>query len=182
MNTTHRTMRLATALLAAAAFALLSIGAESCETDSGGGEETTATDSSGGSVHDRVRASLQDAEGSVEDPEIKEVDFVGDVVNVTAATPEGGFEGASTQDIDWQAQAIFTAIYDDTGFDGGAQVLLTGGRVDAETGEDLPDAKTGSYEMTPAQAKKIDWGDGDALDSIDWSLYRTFASPALKQS
>ena len=36
--------------------------------------------------------------------------------------------------------------------------------------------------MTKAEADEIDWSDKDAVQfNIDWSNYRVFAHPALKQ-
>jgi hypothetical protein len=64
------------------------------------------------------------------------------------------------------------------------RVVLTfrGGLVDSRTGEELPNAPTGRYAIEQAEAKRIDWSDEDAIEfGIDWSLYRTFTHPALKQ-
>ena len=54
--------------------------------------------------------------------------------------------------------------------------------VDTETGKDLPNANTGIYTMSRGEARRIDWSNDDAINyTIDWSLYRDFAHPALKQ-
>lgn len=127
---------------------------------------------------DRVEAALDHVQGPVEDPEISDVSFGPASLTVTAKTPEGGFEGTSTQDLDWQAQAIFGAVYGEADYAKATVIVFRGGLMNSATGESLPNAKTGSYYLDPELAKRIDWANPDR---IDWSLYRTFASPALKQ-
>jgi hypothetical protein len=131
----------------------------------------------------RVRQALEDAEGPVEDPQVTRVDFGRRELAVTAKTPEGGFEGASTKDIDRLAGAIFAAIYGDAGYRRtGMVVVFKGGLVDAATGKELPDANTGIYTIKRGEARQIDWSDDDTVNfTIDWSFYRDFAHPALKQ-
>ena len=135
------------------------------------------------SPQDRVTQALADAEGPVEDPEVTDVQFGKKEVEVTAKTPEGGLEGPSTADLDRLTGAIFAAIYGDAGWNKtGAVAVYKGGLVDSKTGQELPDANTGIYTISRADASKIDWADQDTIDfGIDWSLYRDFAHPALKQ-
>ena len=53
--------------------------------------------------------------------------------------------------------------------------------VDSSTGKELPDVNTGIFTMPDGQAKQIDWSDEEALLNIDWSIYRDFCHPALKE-
>ena len=96
---------------------------------------------------------------------------------MTIETPEGGAEGASVNDLDGSAAAAFEAVYVDAGWRGDATVQFTGGLVDTSTGRDLPNARTGLYRLTAKQAQRINWDDAEL---IDWSIYRVFAHPALK--
>lgn len=135
----------------------------------------------------RVRDALAEVGGSktlaLSDPEVKDISFdpLGKHLAVVAKTPEGGFDGASCEDLDHQAGAIFAELYDDAGWRGNAVVSFQGGLVDKATGRDLPQAKTGFAQMGAGQAKQIDWSNDDALVNIDWSTYRAFCHPALKQ-
>lgn len=134
------------------------------------------------SPQDVVRSALEDVDGPVEDPEVKEVTFGGGSARVIVATPEGGLDGASTTDLDDQAGAVFAAVYNETGWTENAEVVFTGGLVDSKTGQELDDAMTGNYSIKSPEAEQIDWSDQDTVwYVIDWSLYRTFAHPALKQ-
>ena len=104
------------------------------------GDESGGGDGSGGrqadpvaewpanaSPNDRVDAALTNVEGPVEDPKIEKVSFESVGVDVTAKTPEGGFDGASTQDLDWQAEAIFAAVYDQADYDESALLTFRAG-------------------------------------------------------
>jgi hypothetical protein len=133
---------------------------------------------------DRVRDELGDevsASGYAGDVKIQNVAFGDTEVEVTATTPEGGLQGASCGDLDDGTQAIFAKIYDDAGWKRGAVIVYQGGLVDSSTGKELPDANTGIYTMPAGKARQIDWSDDDALLIIDWSNYRDFCHPALKQ-
>ena len=165
--------------------------------DSGGGNETTTNsvvlDDAGtktaptvaaatGPTEDDLRNAIDDADptnyGAVADGvNVKQIELFPRVVNVVAETPEGGLDGASVDDLDGSAAATFEAIYNDTDWQGGATVKFTGGLVDTKTGRDLPDAETGLYRLTAHEAAQIDW---DNASSVDWSFYRLFAHPALK--
>jgi hypothetical protein len=157
--------------------------------ESSGSDSQPDTAADAGSAPDsasprqRVRDALEDAKGPVEDPRVTRVEFGRKELTVTAKTPEGGFQGASTKDLDRQAGAIFAAIYGDAGWrKTGAVVVFKGGLVNSKTGEDLPDVNTGIYTIKRGEARQIDWSDDDAINyTIDWSLYRDFAHPALKQ-
>lgn len=130
----------------------------------------------------KVKAALNNIDGAVEDPVIKKVEF-GDDVTVYAKTPEGGVQGASTGDLNRQAGEMFQAIYGPGEWKKtGATIVFKGGLVDSSTGKDLPNVNTGIFSMTKGQAKKINWADDDTIDyTIDWTNYRDFAHPALKQ-
>jgi hypothetical protein len=133
---------------------------------------------------DRVRDAIGDevsASGYAGDLEIRNVAFEGSEAQVTVTTPEGGFQGVSCGDLDDGAQTIFQKIYDEAGWKRGAAIVYQGGLVDSSTGKDLPNANTGIFTMLTGQARQIDWSDDDALANIDWSIYRDFCHPALKQ-
>jgi hypothetical protein len=102
--------------------------------------------------------------------------------SVVIKTPEGGFEGASTKDLDGAAAAVFNTVYGKGGYPAKETVVVfRGGLVDTETGKDLPNVNTGIYTMTKTQADRIDWSDSDAVQfNINWANYRDFAHPALK--
>jgi hypothetical protein len=112
--------------------------------------------------------------------DIQDVSFDGAEAQVTATTPEGGFQGASCGDLNDGAQAIFQTVFQDGGWNGGAAVIFKGGLVSTSTGEELPDVNTGIFTMPAAQAQQINWSSDDALLNIDWSLYRDFCHPALQ--
>jgi hypothetical protein len=121
-----------------------------------------------------------DAEGYAGTLDVQDVSFDGTEAQVTVATPEGGFEGASCGDLDDGARAVFETIYNDAGWEGGAVTVFKGGLVDTSTGQELPDVNTGIYTMPAAQARQIDWSNEDALLNINWSLYRDYCHQALK--
>jgi len=98
---------------------------------------------------------------------------------IILSTPEGGFQGPSTDDADALASAAFAKVYP-TGWNGPATVQFRGGLQSSATGKALPNAAAFTYRMTPGRAKQIDWSDEDTLYSIDWGLYRTFCHPAFK--
>lgn len=152
---------------------------------SGCGESTTENTSSASTSKERVRDALGDevqvqAGGYAGDLKINDVSFAGAEAQVTAKTPEGGSEGPSCGDLDDGAQAVFTTIYYEGGWNGGAVLVYKGGLVDRSTGKELPEANTGMYTMPAGQAEQIDWTDEDALSNIDWSIYRDFCHQALK--
>lgn len=109
-----------------------------------------------------------------------EVTGTADAVVVTAATPTGGFDGASTGDLNRAVAPIFKAIYGEAGYHREAIVVFRGGLVDSNTGEDLPDAKTAQYRMTRTDGDRIDWSDEDRLLNVRWQNFREFAHPAIK--
>lgn len=124
------------------------------------------------------RARLDDALSSLD---AKVIGSSPSSIAIRAQTPEGGFGGTSTGDLNAQAGKIFEAIYGTAGYHRDAAIDFKGGLVSAKTGEDLPDARTGLYRMSRADAAEIDWADSDRLLVIRWSLFREFAHPALKQ-
>ena len=127
-------------------------------------------------VGDKVAAG-----GYAGDVKIKTVDFYGDFAGVTAETPQGGLNGASCGDLDQAAGAIFEKIYKDTGWKGSGYIEFQGGLVNSATGKELPNEMTGNFSMDPGQAKQINWSNSDELSNIDWSVYRAYCHPALKQ-
>jgi hypothetical protein len=133
---------------------------------------------------DRVREAVGsevDASGYAGTLEVRDVSFEGNEAQVTVTTPEGGLQGASCDDLNEGAKAVWTKVYNDAAWNGGALVVFKGGLVSTVTGEDLPDANTGIFTIHADQAAQIDWSDDDALLNIDWSYYRDFCHPALKQ-
>lgn len=145
-------------------------------------EQETGEQSSA-SAEGRVREALGDeisSDFAVGDSEVRSVEISGPVVNVTLGTPEGGFEGASTDDTDAFASAAFAKVYEDGGWQGLARVAFRGGLIDSATGRELPNAPTASYSVDGKAARQIDWADEETLYSIDWSLYRELCHPALK--
>jgi hypothetical protein len=163
-----------------------------CGEDSTSAEGTTESESTTESQpapprpatpKERVRGALGDeveAGGYAGNVQIQDLAFEGREAQVTAKTPEGGFEGPSCADLDEGARAIFETVYNDGGWSGGAAVVYQGGLVDSSTGEELPGANTGIFTMPAGQARRIDWSDEDALLNIDWSIYRDFCHPALQ--
>lgn len=135
------------------------------------------------SSKERVEAALEDIDGPVETPVINDVEFGSDALTITAATPEGGLQGASTGDLNDQAAAIFQAVYGDAKYKKTDTVIVfQGGLVDTRTGKDADDVNTGIYTMPRSDAREIDWSDQDTLDVvIDWTLFRDFVHPALKK-
>lgn len=122
----------------------------------------------------RLRAALKGDKAKLE--------ITSDEIAVTFPTPEGGLDGASTGDLNDQAAETFRAIYGIAGFARKSVIVFKGGLVNSETGEDLPDVNTGIFSMSKAKAKRIDWSDEDVWRyTIDWTLYRDFVHPALKQ-
>lgn len=129
-----------------------------------------------------IAAVLEDVSGSVQTPKVKRVLLHGKDLKVDVETPEGGFDGPSIRDIDEQAGAIFRAVYLDTAHRGPTAINFSGGLVDTKTGAEMPNANTGSYEISGRDAKRVNWEDEDLIRyTIDWGLYRLYASPALKQ-
>ena len=149
-------------------------------------EATTeeATTEEAPSPQDKLREALGDkveAEGFAGDLEVKDVTFAGGEAQVIVITPEGGLEGPSCADLDDGARAVFEKVYNEGGWPGRSVLGYQGGLVDSSTGEELPDVHTGIFTMPANKARAIDWTDEDVLLNIDWSLYRDFCHPALKQ-
>ena len=111
----------------------------------------------------------------------KNVHFEKGEAIVLVKTPEGGLQGASCGDLNDGARAVFNTIYD-AGWRGGAALAFQGGLVSTQTGEDLSDVNTGIFTMPARAARQINWSNEDAVNyNIDWSIYRDFCHPALKQ-
>lgn len=101
-------------------------------------------------------------------------------MTVTLSTPEGGFEGPSTDDTDGLASASLAKVYEDADWHGAAFVEFRGGLVDSATGRELPNAPTANYRVERSAARQIDWFNGEVLFNIDWGIYRGLCRPALK--
>lgn len=135
------------------------------------------------SAGQRVREALGDnvsSDVAVGDSEVRSVDVNGQLAVVTLSTPEGGFEGPSTDDTDGLASAAFAKVYEDADWNGAAFVEFRGGLVDSATGRELPNAPTANYRVERNAAKQIDWSDEEVLFIIDWGIYRGLCHPALK--
>ena len=132
----------------------------------------------------RVEMAIQgtDAGGYVGKLKLQKLGADTEALDIYLTTPEGGFEGPSTGDLDTAAGAAFAAAYGEANYSTrkDTTVIFRGGLVSKATGKDMPDANTGIYSITGAHAREIDWSDTTALENIDWSLYRDFAHPALK--
>jgi len=130
----------------------------------------------------RVRQSVGEsveAGGYAGTLKIKQLSFYRTTADVVAETPQGGFNGPSCGDIDEVAGAIFQKIYDGTGWKGAAWIDYRGGLVSKATGKPV-NAITGSFAISPGQAKHINWSNSDELSNINWSIYRHFCHPALR--
>jgi hypothetical protein len=145
----------------------------------GGGSAPKSQTAHGG---DRYRTSLEAADptefGAVANKlSVRGIERFPAVINVSLDTPEGGFEGASDQDLAGEAGAAFKAIHH-TGWTRAITVTFKGGMVDSTTGKDLPDAKTGLFRLHSSDARRIDWQNAD---QVDWTNYALFLHPALKR-
>lgn len=135
------------------------------------------------SAEERAREALGDeisSDVAVGDSQVRSVKVTGQLMDITLATPEGGFEGPSTDDVDGLASAALARIYEDADWHGAAFVEFRGGLVDSATGRELPNAPTASYRVERRRAEQIDWSDEEVLFVIDWSIYRGLCHPALK--
>jgi hypothetical protein len=112
--------------------------------------------------------------------EVHSVNGTRRVVNVTLDTPEGGFEGPSTQDMDALVSVTLAKVYGEAHWKGDAYVVFEGGLIDTANGRPLPDAPTTSYRMQHRLAQQVEWSNEQALYNINWSLYRTYCSPVIK--
>lgn len=113
--------------------------------------------------------------------EVQDVSFEAGEAQITLTTPEGGLSGASCDDLNEGAKAVWTKVFDEAGWSGGSAVIFRGGLVSTVTGEELPDVNTGIFTIHSDQASQISWSNEDALFNINWSYYRDFCHPALKQ-
>lgn len=149
-----------------------------------GDSNTSTPNSSKPTLADKesaIATTLDGVSGSIEDPNIKDVFLSSDRLKIIVATPEGGFEGASTDDMNRMVAAILRTVYTDASFDGETEIRFTGGLVNSKTGADLPDILTGRYVIRAGEAKQIDWNDEDTVDYvIDWNLFRAYAHEAIK--
>jgi hypothetical protein len=101
-------------------------------------------------------------------------------MEIELKSPEGGFNGVSNTDLADAAAAAFKAIYGDAGYKHRTFIFFVGGLVDSETGEPT-DTPLGSFGMTYAQAKRIDWSSEDRLANIDWTNYQNSRHPAVER-
>lgn len=122
---------------------------------------------------DRLDAALRTLDANVQS-------VTSDKIVIAADTPSGGFEGASTGDLNMEAGQIFAAIYGRAGYGRSSVIVFSGGLINTKTGNDKPDSRTGIYRMSSQEAGAIRWLDEDRLLNIAWQNYREFAHPALK--
>lgn len=131
----------------------------------------------------RIKEAIEGSGLAMEENKVRDVTIIGQGAHITLETPKGGLNGPSVDDLDDQAAGAFHAIYSDTDFKGTTFLFFEGGLVDAKTGQDAPDAQTGSFAMRKGEARLIDWADEDTVRfGIGWSLYRTGVSPAIRGS
>jgi len=131
---------------------------------------------------DRVRSALGSSVHSdlaVGDSKVRSVSRGGKLLTIILSTPEGGFQGPSSDDADGLTSAALAKAYL-AGWNGPAFVEFEGGLASRATGQDLPNAEAFAYRMGGGVAKQINWSDDNALFSIDWSIYRIFCHPAFK--
>lgn len=134
------------------------------------------------SPEDKVREALGNSVSSdfaVGDAEVRSVNRSGSLMYIVLGTPEGGFDGPSTDDADALASAAFAKTYL-ADWKGPTTAQFRGGLQSSATGKALPNAVAFTYRIEPAFAKQIDWSDEDTLFAIDWGFYRTFCHPAFK--
>lgn len=135
------------------------------------------------SVETQVREAIEGSGMAMEDNNVRDIYRTGNMLEIHLVTPKGGLNGPSVDDLDDQAAGAFHAIYGDTEFKGSTALFFEGGLINAKTGQDAPDAQTGSFAMRKGEASQIDWSDEDTVRfAIDWSLYRTGVSPAIRGS
>lgn len=117
---------------------------------------------------------------AIGESEVRSVHRTGQLMSVVLSTPEGGFEGPSTDDTDAIASVALAKVYEDAGWRGAAWVQFRGGLASSATGRSLPNAEAFAYRVERNEALRIDWSDDEALYVIDWGLYRAFCHPAFK--
>jgi hypothetical protein len=159
---------------------------ESADTTTTSAESTTTEEATptASTPKDRVREAVGtgvDASGWAGSLDVQDVSFEGNEAQITLTTPEGGFQGASCDDVNEGAKAVWAKVYDEAAWRGASLVVFKGGLVSTVTGEELPDVNTGIFTIHADQASQIDWSNEDALFNINWSYYRDFCHPALKQ-
>ena len=134
--------------------------------------------------NDRLRDALADTNpAGAGEVDVQRIEF-GKSLVIHLKTPTGGFSGPSDKDLNNSAAAAFRAVYGKAKYPATKEtvVVFAGGLVSKATGKDLPDARTGIYTLKGSDARKIDWSDDDAITyNIDWSIYRDFIHPAIKQ-
>lgn len=135
-------------------------------------------------ANQRLRDALDNAKPvGAGEVDVQHIDY-GRPLTITLKTPSGGFQGTSTGDLNHSAAAAFKAVYGDADYPAKTEtvVVFKGGLVSKATGKDLPNVNTGIYTLKSSQARQIDWSDDDAVNfNIDWSLYRDFVHPAIKE-
>jgi hypothetical protein len=184
MNTQNPIRNNAVAALAAAALSAAACGSQSSPEPVAKTDTTTVSAPKKHkplSAKQRVRAAVRhaDASGWVGKLKVQKIENGSTEMDVYVRTPEGGISGASWDDLDNGAGAIFRAAYK-AGWHKSINVVFRGGLVDSTTGESLPHVNTGIYGMTGTRAERIDWDNSDIRYTVDWSNYRKFAHPALK--
>ena len=129
---------------------------------------------------DEVATALEDVPDSIFDVNVREVYPLGNTIMVDLETPEGGFEGPSSDDMNNMVAASFRRIFTETDVEKPVMITFRGGLMNSKTGADLPDQATAVYVIRKPEIRQVDWDDEDTvLYGIDWSLYRTMLHPAF---
>lgn len=130
----------------------------------------------------RARQALGDKVSSpvaVGDSTVRSVAVDGRILTVTLTTPEGGFQGPSTNDADGLSSVAFAKVYR-AGWRGSTVVRFVGGLQSRATGKPLANALAFVYFISKRRAEQITWSNEGQVESIDWSVYRTLCHPAFK--
>lgn len=131
---------------------------------------------------DQITAALEDVPDSNYDANVKDVYDLGGKTVIELETPEGGFEGGSSADMNNMVAAVSRRIFTETDLRRPVVIQFSGGLVNAKTGADLPDLVTGVYKISKPETRQVDWDDKNlVMYGIDWSLYRTMLHSAIKK-
>ncbi len=91
-------------------------------------------------------------------------------------------DSPSTTDMNYVSAEVYRAVFGLAGWKKDpVYIIFKRGLVSTKTGKPLPQATTCVYVLTPKQAKAINWEKINVVRyTINWSLYRTVLSPAIK--
>jgi hypothetical protein len=95
-----------------------------------------------------------DAGGYVGEMKLVDATISQGSVEATFKTPEGGFEGASPEDLDTASGAVFRTVYGKVKYPtDGVVVVFKGGLTNTATGKDLPDEGLTRSDMSPPSGR-----------------------------